>query len=61
MLKTLDVCRFNEYYPEWCQIISEVEDGTEKANFIQAQWDTIPFQILKEYNLDQYVNFEGKL
>ena len=57
--KTLDIARFNEYYPEWCNMAKEIDDPNLKNSFIQDQWDTIPFAVLKEFEMIQYIDFDG--
>ena len=44
-----DAARVNEYFQEWCDVILDVDKQINKqaqADLIEAQWDTIPFQIL---------------
>ena len=46
---TKDAARVNEYFQEWCDVIIDVEkhlNKQTKIDLIEAQWDTIPFQIL---------------
>ena len=44
-----DAARVNEYFQEWCDVILDVDKQINKqaqTDLIEAQWDTIPFQIL---------------
>ena len=58
-LKTLDIARFNEYYPEWSQIIKEIKNEKKKLSFINSQWDTIPFAILKQFQIVDLIDLNG--
>ena len=52
----------NEYFQEWCDVIIDVEKHINKQtqiDLIEAQWDTIPFQILHSNHFEKHLKFDS--